>query len=341
MGTKKKDKTVANVKRNKISIVDFSSNSYEEKTTYKLEDCIPYKSTKTVSWINIENVPPANFLSRLGLGFDLHPIILEDIEDVDQRTKIEFFDDYIVVILKMLSLDESEHHIITEQVSLIMAKKFVITFQQGVEGDSFEAVRNLAKKDKSRLRNSGTDYLAYELINSIIDGYYKILDKFSDRLEVVEEGITVNPSVKMLKIIHSLKRELINMRKFIWPLREVISMMERDDSHLLKKETRIYLRDLCDRLVQVMDIVETYRDMLSSMLDIYLSGVSNKTNSVMKILTVFSSIFLPLTFIAGVWGMNFRYMPWISSQWGLPIVGAFMFLVAITMLRYFKKKGWL
>lgn len=337
MPVKKIVKTV----RNKISIVDYSPSSYEEKITYKLDDCIPYKETTTVSWINIDNVPPAKFLGKLGLGFDLHPIILEDIEDVDQRPKIEIFDDYIIIILKMLSLDKSERHVITEQVSIIVSKKFVITFQQGIEGDSFEFVRKLLKKEKSRLRHNGTDYLAYELINSVIDGYYKILDKFGDRLERVEEKIIADPTVKMLKTIHSLKRELINMRKFVWPLREVIGVLERDDSTLIKKGTRIYLRDLYDRLVHVMDIAETNRDMLSSLLDIYLSGVSNKTNTVMKTLTIFSTIFLPLSFVASVWSMNFDNIPGTGSYWGLPLVVLIMIIITTMMLRHFKNKEWL
>lgn len=327
--------------KNKITIIDYGPNGYEEKTTRKLEDCVPYKDTATVSWINIENVPPADFLSKLGLGFNLHPVVLDSIEDVNQRPKIDIFEDYISITLKMLSLDETESFVITEQVSFIISKKFVITFQQGIEGDSFESVRKLARKADSRLRNNGTDYLAYELINAIIDGYYKILDKFGDRLEGVEEKIIGSPSSKMLKTIHSLRRELINMRKFIWPLREVVSVMERDDSALLKKSTRIYLRDLYDRLIHIMDIVETNRDMLSSLLDIYLSGVSNKTGNVMKTLTIFSTIFLPLSFLAGLWGMNFIHMPGINSPWGLPAVAALMIAVVIFMIVHFKNKNWL
>jgi len=327
---------------NLISLMDYSETYLEEKQTNDLADCVHYKDTPEVTWINIDNVPPLAFLSELGLGFDLHPVILEDITNPHQRPKIEILDDYIYLVLKMLApCKMGGHSFTTEQVSIVMASKFVITLQQGVRGDAFDHSRELIRKEKTRIRSLGTDYLTYELVDGIVNNYFKVLENFGERIENMETELIKNPNQKTLRSIYALKREILGLRKAIWPLREVVDILERGDSPLIKKGTRIYLRDIYDRVVQAMDTLETYRDMASGMLDIYLSSVSNRLNGVMKVLTIITTIFMPLSFLAGLYGMNFRYMPGLDSPIAFDMMVGAMALVFIGMLMFFKKKGWL
>jgi len=330
------------LKDNLISVMDYGETHLEEKETHNLADCVHYKNTPEITWINIDNVPPLNFLSELGLGFDLHPVILEDITNPNQRPKIEILDDYIYLVLKMLTPDKAGKHVfVSEQVSIVMASKFVITLQQGVSGDAFEHLRELIRKENTRIRSLGTDYLTYELIDGIVNNYFKVLEDFGEKIEDLETELIKNPGQKTLRSIYALKREVLGLRKAIWPLREVVDILERGDSPLIKKSTRIYLRDIYDRVVQAMDTLETYRDMASGMLDIYLSSVSNRLNGVMKILTIITTIFMPLSFLAGLYGMNFRHMPGLDSPIGFDIMVGVMALVFVSMLLFFRKKGWL
>lgn len=331
----------ARASRNRITVFDYNTKKFEEIDAADINTAVKYKATSTVTWVNVDNVPPADFLKELGFGFELHPIVLEDIENINQRPKIETQEGYIYVVLKMLTLDSSQKRVKTEQVSLVIAEKFVISFQQGITGDTFEPVRKLIRKDGTRLRSAGTDYLAYELIDSIVAGYFLILEKLEDRIEQIEDELYKNPSSKTVRSIHHLKREVLNLRKMVWPLREIINVLERGDLPLIKKSTRIYLRDVYDRIVQVIDTIESYRDMLASMLDLYLSTVSHRTNAVMKMLTIITTIFMPLSFLTGVYGMNFRYMPGLDSPHGFPALLALMALILVVMVSYFRKKGWL
>jgi len=330
------------LKNNLISVMDYSETHLEEKETHNLADCVHYKNTPEITWINIDNVPPLTFLSELGLGFDLHPVILDDITNPNQRPKIEILDDYIYLVLKMLTPGKMNGHpFLSEQVSIVIASKFVITLQQGVRGDAFDHPRELICKEKTRIRSLGTDYLAYELIDGIVSNYFKVLEDFGERMEDLETELIKNPGQKTLRSIYALKRELLSLRKAIWPLREVVDILERGDSPLVKKGTRIYLRDIYDRLVQAMDTLETYRDMASGMLDIYLSSVSNRLNGVMKVLTIITTIFMPLSFLTGLYGMNFRYMPGLDSLIGFDMMVGLMALVFVGMLLFFRKKGWM
>jgi magnesium transporter len=330
------------VRDNLISIIDYGETHLEEKQTYNLADCVHYKDTPEITWINIDNVPPLSFLTELGLGFDLHPVILEDIVNPHQRPKVEILDDYIYLVLKMITPGKMGAKSFTsEQVSIIMASKFVITLQQGVRGDAFDHPRELIRKEKMRIRSLGTDYLTYELIDGIVTNYFKVLEEFGERIEDLEAELIKNPTQKTLRSIYALKREILSLRKAIWPLREVVDILERGDSPLIKKGTRIYLRDIYDRVVQAMDTLETYRDMASGMLDIYLSSVSNRLNGVMKVLTIITTIFMPLSFLAGLYGMNFVHIPGLDSPIGFDIMVGVMVLVFIGMLLFFRKKGWL
>lgn len=325
---------------NQITVFDYNSENLVEKDTKNLADCISYKDTPTVTWINIDRVPPANFLKKIGLGFELHPVILEDILNINQRPKVELMEDYIYVVFKMLTAD-AKKKIKSEQVSIVMAKKFLLTFQQGVKGDSFERVRHLIRKDNTRIRSLGTDYLLYELVDSVVNNYFSILENITGRIETIEQEVVKNPTSKTLRSIHNLKREILHVRKSVWPLREVVSILERSESTLVKKGTRIYMRDIYERLIQIIDSLETYRDILSGLLDVYLSSINNRLNGIMKILTIITTIFMPLSFLTGVYGMNFLYMPGLHSLWGFPTMVGAMFFVFISMMLFFNRKGWL
>lgn len=324
---------------NSIHVMDYNHEGLTEKETSKLADCIALKDTDTVTWLNIDNAPPISFLRELRLGFDLHPVIIDDITNVNQRPKIEILDNYIYLNFKMLTLGPHKK-IQNEQVSMVVAHKFLITFQQGKKGDTFEPVRVLIRKSDTRIRAAGTDYLAYELIDSVVNTYFGIMEFYSDKIETLEKETAFAPKPETLRSIYSLKRELLNIRKYMWPMREIVSIFERGDSPLVKKATRIYLRDVYEHLIQIIDMLETYRDILSGLLDVYLSGMSNRTNSVMKILTIITTIFMPLSFLASYYGMNFRYLPGLESHSGPFWVSLGMAAMLALMLAFFKRKSW-
>ncbi len=347
----------------KISILDYDETNLQEKEAKTIDECFPFKDKPTVTWINIEGIHQIEILEKLGNCFGLHPLVLEDIMNTDQRPKIEDYGEYIYVVLKMLYYNppstphsplgkggqggvkggngRGSNGIIIEQISLILGQNFVISLQEGIEGDVFNLLRERIRSDKGRIRKMGADYLAYSLIDAIVDNYFIILEKLGDRIEFLEEKLVANPTQETLHIIHNLKREMIFLRKSVWPLREVISVMQRGESSLIKESTKIYLRDVYDHTIQVIDTVETFRDMVSGMLDIYLSSISNRLNAVMKVLTIIATIFMPLTFIAGVYGMNFKYMPELEWRWGYPIILFVMFTIGILMVVYFKRKKWM
>ena len=325
----------------KITIIDYDEIHFQEKVIKTIEECIPFKDKPTVTWINVDGIHQVELLEKLGQCYGLHPLTLEDILNTDQRPKIEDFGDYVYIVLKMLYYRDKTDEIVTEQMSLILGSNFVISFQEGIEGDLFDPVRERIRSEKGRIRKMGADYLAYSLLDSIVDYYFVILEKLGERIESLEEKLVANPNPETLQIIHNLKREMIFLRKSVWPLREVISGLERGESSLIKESTRIYLRDIYDHTIQVIDTIETFRDMLSGMLDIYLSSVSNRLNAVMKVLTIIATIFMPLTFLAGIYGMNFKFMPELEWRWGYPLIWMIMLGIGVFMLFYFKKKKWL
>jgi len=293
-----------------------------------------------VTWINIDGVHQLEIIEKIGELFKIHPLVLEDIVNTGQRPKMEDFVDYIFLTLKMLRYFEGEKETKTEQVSMILGSNFVISFQES-EGDVFDPIRERLRADKGRIRKMGADYLAYALMDAVVDNYFTILEKLGEGIEDMEEELVVNPTLETLQAIHHLKREMIFPRKSVWPLREVINRLERWESSLIKKSTSIYLRDLYDHTIQVIDSIETFRDVLSGMLDIYLSSVSNRMNEVMKVLTIIATIFIPLTLVAGIYGMNFRFMPELETSVGYPIVLLLMLCIGVLMISYFRKKRWL
>ena len=324
----------------KISILDYDENQFEEKEAKTVEECFPFKDTPTITWINIDGLHQVDIIEKIGKNFDFHPLLLEDILNTEQRPKIEDFDTHIYLVLKMLYYDDKTNEINSEQVSIIFGKNYVISFQEK-EGDVFNPIRERVRTGKGRIRKMGADHLAYSLIDAIVDGYFIILEKLGENIEDVEEKMMANPTPETLHAIHRLKRKMISLRKSVWPLREVVNALERSDSLLIQDNTRIYLKDVYDHTIQVIDTVETFRDMLSGMLDVYLSSISNKMNEIMKVLTIIATIFIPLTFIAGVYGMNFENMPELKWQWGYPAIWSVMLFIGILMLAYFRKKKWL
>jgi magnesium transporter len=323
-----------------ITIIDYDKLGSKEKEVKTIEEALPFKDKPTTTWINLDGVHQLADIEKLGIHFKIHPLVLEDIMNTGQRPKMEVFDDYIFIVLKMLHIDESESETRTEQVSIILGPNFVISLQES-KGDVFDPIRERIRSDRGRIRKMGADYLAYALIDAIVDNYFIILEKLGEKIEDMEDELVSNPSPETLHDIHRLKREMIFLRKSVWPLRELISRLERWESPLINKSIYIYLRDLYDHTIQVIDSIETFRDMLSGMLDIYLSSVSNRMNEVMKVLTIIATIFIPLTLIAGIYGMNFRYMPELELLWGYPMVYVVMLTIGVVMLIYFRRKKWL
>lgn len=324
----------------RVTIIDYDEARFQEKEAKTIEECFPFKDKPTVTWINVDGIHQPEIVKKLGDFFGMHPLVLEDILNTGQRPKMEDFGNYIYIVLKMLCRDEKEDEIKAEQVSLIFGKNFVISFQER-GGDVFNPIRERIRTGKGRIRKMGPDYLAYALIDAIVDNYFTILEKIGEKIEFMEEELVTNPTPKTLQTIHNLKRDTIFLRKSVWPLREVISVLERGESSLIKKSTQIYVRDVYDHTIQVIDTIETSRDMVSGMLDIYLSSVSNRMNEVMKVLTIIATIFIPLTFLAGVYGMNFARMPELEWHWGYPLVLLVMLAVGILMAIYFRRKRWI
>jgi magnesium transporter len=324
----------------RITYIDYDENNIVEKQVSKIEECFPFKSTPTVTWINIDGLHEIETIEKLGKEFDLHPLMLEDILHTEQRPKIEDYEKYIYIVLRMLSYNSETQAVESEQLSIVLGPNYVISFQERA-GDIFDPIRDRIRNAKGRVRKMGPDYLCYSLVDAIVDNYFTILEKVGEKIESMEEELVSEPTENILQQIHALKREMISLRRSVWPLRELISGLQRSESALIQESTGIYLRDVYDHTIQVIDTVESFRDMVSGMLDIYLSSISNKMNAIMKVLTIIATIFIPLTYIVGVYGMNFENMPELKQWWAYPLVWVVMITVAAIMLVYFRKKKWL
>lgn len=340
----------------KITIIDYDEQHYHEAEVKDVQECFRFKNQPTVTWINIDGLHQMDVLEKLGSCYGIHPLVLEDIL-TDQRPKIEDYDDYIFIVLKMLYYDEvgenepgnedddedddglGDTNLDMDQVSMILGPNFIISFKEK-EVDVFNPLRDRLRMAKGKIRKQGADYLAYSMIDAIVDHYFLIMEKLGDRFEDLEDVVVSDPEPGILPTIYNLKRDMLFLRKSVWPLREAISKMQRTDSPLVSEATKIYLRDVYDHTIQVIENIETFRDMSASLLETYLSSLSNKLNEVIKLLTIISTIFIPLTFLAGLYGMNFRFMPELESPWGYPAVLILMLLVVVVMMIYFRKKEW-
>jgi len=329
-----------------IEIFDYTDTELQEKRVTAIEDCFPFKDSPTITWINISGIHDVKTIEKIGNHFGMHPLVMEDIVNTGQRPKMEEQNGLIFLVLKMLYNHPDTELLETEQVSIIVGSNFVISFQE-IKGDVFDPIRERIRKTLPRVRFMHTDYLAYTLIDAIVDNYFLVLEQIGEDVESIEEKLVKNPQTEDLETIHDLKRQLIAMRKSVWPLREVIGGLDRLESSLIHDTTKPYVRDLYEHTIQVIDTVETFRDMVSGLLDIYMSSISNKMNEVMKVLTIIATIFIPLGFLAGVYGMNFDSsaspfnMPELGARYGYPVFWVVALAIGGGLLWFFKRKRWL
>jgi magnesium transporter len=324
----------------RIWLIDYDENRIEERELKSFDESLPYIEKGSVTWINIDGLHDIDTISDIGKFFGVHPLVLEDIVNTEQRPKMEDFEDYLFIVLKMIHYQSDIHQVQFEQFSLILRNNTVISFQERA-GDIFESVRERLRKAKGRIRKMGPDYLIYTLMDAVVDNYFVVLENMGERVTELEESLVTDPEPDILQSIHELRRELILLRRSIWPLREVIGGLERGESALINEKTTIFLRDVYDHIIRVIETVETYRDVVSGMMDLFLSSVSNRMNEVMKVLTIIATIFIPLTFIAGIYGMNFKYMPELGWHWGYFTALILMLAIGVLMVIWFKRKRFL
>ncbi|NLJ49967.1 MAG: magnesium/cobalt transporter CorA [Candidatus Atribacteria bacterium] len=322
-------------------IFNYSENQFQEMKTNLIDDVNNFRDSQSITWINVDGICQENILTKIGSIFGIHHLVLEDILDTTQRPKVEDYENYLYIVVKMIYNPNQSDEIISEQVSIILGDKFVISFQEEKKGDVFEEIRNRIRIGKGHLRKAGADYLVYSLLDAIVDNYFLMIEHIGDQLEELEDELVDHPSSKILSKIHFLKRNMINFRTSVWPMREVIGSLERRDFLFIKKSTIVYLRDIYDHITQLIETIETDRELISSMIDMYLSSINNRLNEVMKVLTMIATIFMPLSFIAGIYGMNFHFMPELQWNWGYPVSLITMGGIALIMLFFFKKKKWL
>lgn len=294
----------------------------------------------SVTWINLDGLHDVELMKSLGSAFSLHPLVLEDILDTDHRPKLEAGDSFLLMIAKKLTFHPDHDDILSEQISLVVGSGYVLSFQEK-PGPLFEALRQRVFADQGRVRKMGSDYLAYRLLDTIVDHYFVILEQIGDRIEKLEEELLAQPDRQLLHRIHLGKREMILLRRAVWPLREVIGGLQRNDSGIITPAVQPFLRDLYDHTIQIIDTVETYRDLITGLLDLYLSSISNRMNEIMKVLTIMSTLFIPLTFLVGVYGMNFDHLPELHWRWGYFALWGVMLACVGGMCLFFRRKGWL
>ncbi|HBG06881.1 MAG: magnesium and cobalt transport protein CorA [Geobacteraceae bacterium GWC2_58_44] len=325
----------------RIDVVEYDASRLEDRRFDSLTECLVRKPSPVVTWINVDGLSQVEVLQQFGSCYGIHPLVLEDILATDQRPKAQDFGEYLYVVLKMIALDDKTRELKSEQVSIVIGGNYLVSFQEGLEGDLFEPVRVHLKNEKARLRLMGPDFLLHALLDVIVDNYFLVLEKLAERAEDIEDQLIDNPTTATLNEIYRMRRQMFFLHKAVWPLREVVSGLQRSDSQLIHPASGIYLKDLYDHTVQVLDTLETLRDMLTGMLDIYLSSASNRLNEVMKVLTIIATIFMPLSFVVGLYGMNFRYMPELQWRFGYPAVLLLLAAIGGGMLLYIRRKRWI
>ncbi|MBE9117846.1 magnesium/cobalt transporter CorA [Lusitaniella coriacea LEGE 07157] len=323
-----------------IVLIDYT----EEKVTRKLnltpDDCLTYLETDSVSWIDIQGLGSEPILRDMGRVCHLHPLLLEDVVNVPQRPKVQDYNEHLLITVQMVMPTPDEEGFISEQVGFVLGEHYLLTFQEEPEQDCFNPVRDRIRANKGKVRKTGADYLAYVLIDAIIDNFFPVLEDYGERVELLEDEVVTHPTRHTLEQIYDVRRELLALRRSIWPLRNVINTLIRDNNALINNDVQLYFRDCYDHVIQLLDIVETYRELASGLMDVYLSSISNKMNEIVNFLTVISTIFIPLTFIAGVYGMNFKNMPELDWQWGYFACWGVMIVIALSLLLLFWKRGW-
>ncbi|WP_179334608.1 magnesium/cobalt transporter CorA [Winogradskyella costae] len=327
-------------KQLQIESFDYTKETLNESNLTNIGDAKSYKDTDSVTWINIDGLNSLSEIENIGKQYELHPLVLEDIVNTTQRPKIDEYDDYLFIVLKMLYYDKDEN-VVIEQVSLVLGKNYVLSFQES-EGDVFDTVRERIRHGNGRIRSLKSDYLLYALIDAVVDHYFSIIETLGNKIEDLENDLFEGNAKDNINIeVQQLKREILKVRRAIFPLREIINRIEKGEHPLIYKRTITYYRDIYDHLIQVSENIDIYREMIWSLMDMYMSTISNRMNEVMKVLTIMSSIFIPLTFLAGIYGMNFEYIPELKYHNGYFILLGVMFVMFILMLVYFKRKKWL
>jgi magnesium transporter len=324
----------------RITVVDYAEEHFEEREIDAVEELGPYCGKPTVTWVDVVGIHDSHVIEQIGGQFEIHPLLMEDIMNTTQRPKIDDLGKYICLIVKLISFDENTMDLRIEQLSLVFNDDFVLSFQESESG-IFKPVRERIRNGLGRIRTMGTDYLVYTLMDAVVDHYFVVMEKMGEKIDGLEDDVVANPKRETLRAVRQLRDEILMMRRSVWPLREVISLLERAESPLVDKTTTIYFRDVYEHTIQVMDTVDTYRDILSGMFDIYLSSSSNRLNEVMKMLTIIATVFMPLTFLAGVYGMNFEHMPELKWQYGYYMLWGVMITIALTMLAYFRRRKWI
>ena len=323
-----------------IESFDYNTDSFVEKELKTVEEAFQFKASNTVTWINLNGLNQIAEIEKLGAHYNLHPLVLEDIVSTNQRPKIDEYEDYIFIVLKMMYYDADEK-IVSEQVSFILGENYVLSLQEA-EGDVFDALRERIRQAKGRIRSLGSDYLLYALIDSVVDHYYAIIETMGNKIEDLEdnlfEGLTKD---EISSEIQGLKREVLKVRRAIFPLREIINRIDKSDSKLINEKTLHYFGDVYDHIIQVSDTIDIYREMIWGLMDMYMTTISNRMNEVMKVLTIIATIFIPLTFIAGIYGMNFDNIPELHYKYSYQILWIVMIVIFLGMLYYFKRKKWL
>ena len=323
-----------------FSVIDYTADRLDETDVETVDDVLPYRDSPTTTWINVNGVHDEETIRTIGDHFGLHPLIQEDIAHTGQRPKLETYDDNVYIVSKMLYHDDQEDHLRAEQVSFVLGGNYLISFQEDL-GDVFEPVRERLRKGRGRIRGAGTDYLTYALIDVIVDHYFVILEELGGRTEEIEDEVLDDPQPETQERINDLRRDLIFMRRMTWPVRELLSQLQRLDSPLWGDDTHPFVRDTYDHAVQVLDLVESLRDVVGGLTDLYMTSLSNRMNEIMKVLTIIGTIFIPLTFIAGIYGMNFEYMPELTVWYGYPVAMTGMGAIAVVLLIYFRRKEWI
>jgi magnesium transporter len=324
----------------RITYTVYDPETLKEEELETIDTLRPPEDSSAVHWINIDGLHDIRMIEAVGSQFGIHPLTLEDIVNTGHRPKAEVFDDYLFLVFKMLYYDSTARHIEAEQVSLVLKDNTLVSFQE-IPGDVFVPVRDRIKKGKGRIRRSGCDYLAYALMDAVVDHYFTVLDTFGEKIEHLEQELLAEPEPSVLQRLYNMKREIIFFRKQVWPIRELLNTLIKEDSPFIAESVHVFLRDVYDHTIQVIDTIESFRDVLSGLLDIYLSLTGNKMNEIMKVLTIIATIFIPLTFIAGIYGMNFEHMPELKWPWAYPALWGIMVALFIGLLMWFKRKKWL
>lgn len=324
----------------KFKLLEYDEESFSETEYQDINKIFDLKKNNKNTWINIDGVHNVKVMEKIQNHFAIHPLAMEDILHTTQRPKVEEYDNYLFIVLRMFFYNSETRELKNEQVSIILSDNYLISFLEDT-GDVFDPVRERIRKPGTKFRKNGVDFLTYSMIDAVVDSYFHILEQIGEEIEELEDRLVINTEKDDIQLIHRMRRNMILMRKSVWPLREMILSLQRNENSIIKSSTQIYLRDVYDHVIQIIDTIESYRDMIVGMLDVYLSSASNKLNEVMKVLTIISTLFIPLTFLAGVYGMNFKFFPELETEWMYPWgFWVLTIIIIVFMVFFFKRKKW-